>query len=400
VKPVICLVGAFDRSNFGDLLFPHVVRWGLEQHGVDADFRHYSLRTADLRNRGGVETQPLSSLRRAELPEGSAVVLVGGEILSARWLDAYHGLSSSRRALAAKIVARLIGVGPADALARRAIGDGRPLPWVLGSDDVGRNLPVIYNAVGGIGLDHMPPVLRAELRHRLDRARFLSVRDRETKESLDGWGLQVPVELAPDSGVLIGRLHPRTELLAARTAELDSAIDGLGERYLVFQVGRFPAWGIEAELAAQLAEIHRATGLGILLLPLGQAPGHDDVLPLRKLLRRLRGVPVGLMQRPAVSEILAAIAGSELFVGSSLHGNLSALAYEVPHVAFGRRVMKLDRVLQTWDPTCQDGAVEAERIAARAQEVLRLPDRQLTSARSDVEDSAWRCLQGMAEILR
>jgi len=63
-----------------------------------------------------------------------------------------------------------------------------------------------------------------------------------------------------------------------------------------------------------------------------------------------------LLHNPDPADILTAIAGVRLSAGSSLHGNLVALAYGVPHVGFGERVRKLDLVLRTWDPTSPDGA--------------------------------------------
>ena len=93
-------------------------------------------------------------------------------------------------------------------------------------------------------------------------------------------------------------------------------------------------------------------------------------MPLRRVAGRLDGVPVELLPHQDVDDILAAIAGARLFVGSSLHGNLIALAYGVPHVGFGARVRKLDFMLRTWDPTSPEGAVEPASIAERCLQAL------------------------------
>ena len=90
----------------------------------------------------------------------------------------------------------------------------------------------------------------------------------------------------------------------------------------------------------------------------------------RPFANRLDGVPVALLPQPDVDDILAAVAGARLFVGSSLHGNLVAMVYGVPHIGFGEQVRKLDLMLRTWDRTSPEGAVEPASIAERCLQAL------------------------------
>jgi hypothetical protein len=388
VKPVIAVVGAFDRFNFGDLLFPHMVRFGFEKLGVDAEYRHLSLRAADLRDRGGVVTAPFASLKTANLPQGSLVVVAGGEMLSARWLDAFAGLAGPRRTLAVKMLARTIGAAPVDRLCRRLLGGDRPLPWVLDAGDLGHDGPVSYNAVGGIGVGRLPKPLREEARIRLHSAAYIGVRDPETKADLERWDLPVEVNLTPDSAVLAPEAFPLAELLPTASETTRAVLSRLGPDYLVLQVGRYPAWGRVPVLADQIRKIHRETGFGILLLPLGQAAGHEDRAPLEKIGGLLEDLPVELLPQPDVNDILISIANARLFVGSSLHGNLMALVYGVPHVGFGERVPKLDLMMRTWDPAAPEGAAVPGEIAKQAL-------RAVNERHADFE-AAIRALQGAA----
>ena len=395
----VILIGAFDRFNFGDLLFPRIVEHELRRCGIDADYRCFSLRPADLRARGGVLTRPLSELRGQALAPGSAAVVAGGEVLSARWLDAWLGLAGPRRGLAAKITSRLVGAAPIDAACRRMLRGDRPLPWVIDGSDLGVEVPVLYNAVGGIGIDRLPAPLVTAARERLSRASYLSVRDPRTKAALDGWGLPFEVHLAPDCGVLVSQLWPDAKAAAFSPGDARRTIDRFGGRYLVFQVGRYPAWGLGSILAGQLREIHRDSGLSILLLPLGQASGHDDIFPLRAIAGRLRDLPVTLLASPDVADIVHLIANAALFVGSSLHGNLTALAFGVPHVGFGPRVAKLDQVLRAWDPICPDGAVQPDRIAAAARSAIGIEGDTLATAPADATAAARRMVENVAASL-
>jgi len=380
----VALIGAFDRFNYGDLLFPQIVEHELRRCGVDADYRCYSLRAADLRSRGGVVTRPLSELRGQRLPPGSAAIVAGGEVLSARWLDAWLGLAGPRQSLAAKIAARIVGANVVDGVCRRLLDGDRPLPWVVSGTDLGHDIPVLFNAVGGTGIGRLPAPLIEAARTRLERAALLSVRDPQTKAALEGWDLPVEVRLAPDCGVLVAELWPGETAADKASDDARRTVDGLGGRYLVFQVGRYPAWRLVPLLAEQLREIHQGTGLAILLLPLGQASGHEDLVPLRSIAGRLRDLPVTLLSSPDVGDIVFAIAKAALFVGSSLHGNLTALAFGVPHVGFGARVAKLDQVLRTWDAACPEGTVNPERIAAAAVAAIDVGECERHQARDDV----------------
>src|SRR5262249_60885946 len=81
----VAVIGAFDRFNYGDLLFPAVLGRLLGGAGTPpADF--YAAVRSDLRRVGGQRTRPLKELfRPGALPEGGAAILAGGEILDAGW---------------------------------------------------------------------------------------------------------------------------------------------------------------------------------------------------------------------------------------------------------------------------------------------------------------------------
>jgi hypothetical protein len=399
VRPVVAVVGAFDRFNFGDLLFPHVIRSEFDRLGVDAVHRYYSIRGADLRHRGGVDTRPLTVLGDEPLPRGSLVVVAGGELLTARWSDAYAGLAGPRRTLASKIAARLVGAEPVDLICRRLLGGDRPLPWVLDAKDLGQDAPVSYNGVGGIGIESLPPSLRAAARSRLSRAAFLGVRDPETRRGLVAWDLGLDIRLTPDCAVLAPGVFSREVLEGRASEETRAAVARFGKGYAVIQTGRYPAWGRVGVLADQIRLIHRETGLGVLLLPLGQAPGHEDLHPLRRVAELLEGLPVALLPQPDVDDIVVAISSARLFVGSSLHGSLIAMVYGVPHVGFGERVRKLDLMLRTWDPASAEGAVEATSIAARSLNVIGSDHSQLSEKLAELQATARASFEEQARLL-
>jgi hypothetical protein len=385
----IVLVGAFDRFNFGDLLFPAVTCWALHSLGVAAHFEHAALRAADLSARGGVVTGALDQLERDPLPPGSAAVLAGGEVLAARWLDARLALVAPARSLRLKLLTRLLGRELMDRRSHSALGGDRPLPWVLAPADLGHGVRVAYNAVGGVGLTALPEELQRAARHRLSAADYLSVRDPEAQQALDSWKLAREVHLAPDPAALVAEVFPRRRLEEERSATVAHTLARVGPSYAVVQAGRYPTLGRVRTLAGQLRRLHRASGLALVLLPLGQAAGHDDRVPLTRLAELLAEVPTVLVDEPTVTDILDLIAGARLFLGTSLHGNLTALAYDVPRVGFGDRVAKLDWFLQTWDPLQATGTIPCGQIARAAERALEAGGDELRTSRQTLSSASW-----------
>lgn len=395
----VVLVGAFDRFNFGDLLFPAVTRWALERLGVEARFEHAALRAADLRDRGGVLTRSLGELEQSPLPAGSAAVLAGGEVLAARWLDARMGLVAPGDSFRLKLMARLLGRETMDRRSRRALAGGHPLPWVLAPVDLGAGVRVAYNAVGGVGLGDLPDELQAAARHRLAAADYLSVRDPEARAVLDGWKLPRQVHLAPDPAALVAQAFPAAQLADRRSATAARALARCGQAYVAVQAGRYPTLGRVRAVARQLRRLHHASGLPVLLVPLGQAAGHDDHVPLARLSQLLGDLPTVLVERPAVTDILDLIASARLFLGTSLHGNLTALAYGVPRVGFGHRVAKLDCFLRTWDPLQEAGTTAEHQLAAAAKVALAAGPADLASASARLSSASWENFQRLAAAI-
>lgn len=377
------LVGAFDRFNYGDLLFPHLLRGAFEALGEEVETSCWSTRAADLGRHGGLACGSLVELARCAGP-GDAVVLAGGELLAARWTGTLRALTGPRRSLVLGVAGRALGTSVTDAVARRRLGGRTPQPWVLGPGDVG-GAAVAYDAVGAQGIADLPPALRDAARQRLAQAAFLAVRDRASQEALADWGLTA--RLSPDPAALVAELFPASRLAERCSPEVAGLLAGQTEGYTVFQAGRFPSRGLLPVLAEQLRRLVRATGLPLLLLPLGLAAGHEDPRPLAKLARDLEDLePAPLPLVVPVRRIwdqMAVIAGARLFAGTSLHGNLTAAAFAVPTVGLGRRVGKLDAFLRDWlgdrraeNPGCAPPeSLCTEMLAALEEPVAAREDR-------------------------
>jgi hypothetical protein len=120
------------------------------------------------------------------------------------------------------------------------------------------------------------------------------------------------------------------------------------------------------DIAAQLDEAVDATDFGIAFFRAGAAPWHDDIACYERIAARMRS-RTATFHSLDLWDICALIAGSQAYVGSSLHGRIIAMAYALPrvtlrHPAQGKRMTKQEAYAATWDVPEMPGAVDVPAI--------------------------------------
>lgn len=287
------VVGTFDVSNFGDLLFPLLATDALRERLGDVEVVPYSY-SAMAEERWHYATRSLGQLV-ADLPGLDLVVVGGGQLIR------FDRIAD--------------GFGPADA----GIHDPTGLwlmPSLLGA---ARGVPVAWNAPGvSAGIPAWgEPLVRAALRS----AARVAVRDRDSAERLGPLAASGHVPVVPDSGFGIDALVPSAPSDAYAAFLRDS---GLPERYVVVQPSR-QMLPIRQEIDRFLTRAReRDPELGILELPIslhmGDRPGRLDL--------RVPTTSVPDFGHPALAaEILSR---AQAAIGVSFHFGLVAAAAGVP----------------------------------------------------------------------
>ncbi|MEP4529164.1 MAG: hypothetical protein ABJ050_17755, partial [Paracoccaceae bacterium] len=220
----VSLVGAFDRFNYGDVLFARISEHLLRQALPKADIDFYALRRADLRAEGGVVCKPLSELysQRLSADTRHLVVLTGGELLAPSWGQMVEHLVSpkiSKHIMTLHHKTRYAFWTP---IWRRVFGCQNQQPWTLDPRDLpsgSEPAQVVYNAVGGVSTGRLGARVIAWQTAALKRASWLTVRDTPTAQAVAGRGLPMP-DVVPDSAVTMSdliskdtRLHERAAIL-------------------------------------------------------------------------------------------------------------------------------------------------------------------------------------------
>lgn len=355
--PPLLLFGAFDRHNFGDLLFPHLLAALLPGRAL----RFAGLAERDLRQWGGHKVEALARLAGEFAGQPVDLLHVGGELLTCSAWEAAVMLLPADQLQAT--VARLDGQ-PAQRLAwaRDMLGVPALAPYVVGHE-LFPQARLLFNALGGMDLDGRDAALRAEVLGKLRAASDLSVRDLRSQALLQAAG--IAARLLPDPAVLVQALFGARIGRHATLGEVARIRQAFPHGYLAVQFSAdFADDATLAAIAAQLDRAAQAHGLGVALFRAGAAPWHDDLECYRRTAARMRA-PTCIVASLNIWDICALIAGSRGFLGSSLHGRIVAMAYALPRLNLHHtRSGKAAAYAATWEAADLPGSVAVDEIAA------------------------------------
>jgi len=365
----LVLFGAFDRHNFGDLLFPHLMTALLPKQ----TFEYAGLVARDLRAFGGHRVKPLASWSEARPVH---LIHVGGELLTCSDWQAAVMLLNPVEAAAAIAHYDADPVAAAEWAARQ-LGTARSIPYVVGRDVLARSGRLIFNAVGGVEWAFLSAAQREAVKAALGQADWVSVRDHVTLDVLRAEGLDV--SLCPDPAVMVAECFGEVIRKHQQQGAVHAVREAFPQGYLACQFsGDFADDASLDALAQGLTDVVAETGLGLVLFRAGAAPWHDDPALLEKMQGRLPPAAVRPFPSLHLWDICALIAASRGVVGSSLHGRIVALAYGLPRVSLippqqGNRPDKRMAFAETWEPEFVPRSVAASQVGPAVMQALAVP---------------------------
>ncbi len=293
--------GTFDVENYGDLLFPLVLERRLSD--VCEGFVHVSPAGSDPLWQDCVPAIGFDEFLR-EGPEVDGVVIGGGQILRASPtpLGIYD-----RGGVSPFVAYPSLWLGAAYVAAR----DDLPLCWNAPS------VPAPFDTAAARFMRWTGSVT--------DHA---SVRDVESRRLLQKADVEAQIGVVPDTAVEVSRLWKEEEIFSAYEDAFAHRRRDVPERTLAFHVNARLAGEDVSVVAAHIDSICGKLAATPVLLAIG--PSHGDVETQRAVAGEMSSDPL-LVDRPrSLREVAACIARSELYVGSSLHGMITACS-------FGRR---------------------------------------------------------------
>ena len=336
-----------DRYNYGDLIFSHIIKWQLSD--VYDDFINVATIENDLTSVGGDKVHGISYLYH--LPENDTydLIVAGGESLFSNWAVCLSYLSGKYRflpifsRLLRKLCNEYIALRIENKLGAALFHARTQYPYTIGKNELPFINKLFYNAVGGNSLlvNKMINNKNIKLLRNID---YLSIRDINTYTVLQEKGIKC--FLVPDSAILMSNLYPREKLKYLISTTIQHFIEST-PNYVVFQINKFIGLNNLDEICTLLQKIHIEFGVDILLCPIGYAIGHEDPVALSQIAERINKPYIHMLQSVlSIWDIMYLISSSKLFIGSSLHGVITAMSFNVPYI--GINVEKTISYIDTW----------------------------------------------------
>jgi polysaccharide pyruvyl transferase WcaK-like protein len=372
--------GTFEVDNYGDLLFPLVLRQALRRRLGEVEVELFSPTPGSFRGDPSMNVRAIGEKQLDGVADRfDAYVIGGGDLVSFSRLSApEHGYNLPRTSSA------------------------HAACWALPALCRHPDVPILWNAPG------VPHPFRPEqavvLWDLCTEVDYRCVRDEPSRRHLREAGVEGEIEVVPDTALCLPELlspERARQLAAQRLAPLGLAPGG----YLAFQIAPWllKQLGVEVrEVARFLGRLARQRGESALLLPVGYC--HGD----RRALERIRAAApseLPLLAEPLPPlELAAVIASASAFVGSSFHGNVTAFAYGLPHLmvnsgalakleGFAEHVGRPESLACSWDELLGaasrlgQGPDQASRRAALRQRIEVHFDRLAEGVRSGREAS-------------
>lgn len=284
--------GTFDVDNYGDLLFPYVAEWRLPK----VEWVH--------------------------------VAPIGGK---AQFIDALNSLGFSEFQ-GETIGGVVIGGGNIVHLRRSSVAKYQSIAsfaypsLVAGAAQIASayGVPLMFNgpSVAGLRLGYFE---RRILQQVFSRAIYLGFRDRVSVETVSALGLN-GAKVIPDTAFDISRMWP---------VGVSAGNPNRGGYFVVHVNNRYGG-GVDATAKA-IDNMAKRMGVQAVFLPIG--PCHGDVEYMRVVAARMRSAP-RLVEQLSLRQFAMDIAHARLYVGSSMHGFITALSYGVPCLLIlGEKIM-------------------------------------------------------------
>ncbi len=390
----VCFLGATDRFNYGDLLFPLILKHKIEE----ADKRHlvsienYAIFATDLSDIGAIPTKSIKSLYQECSTTNTPlfVIVIGGEVIGAQWGNILSYLDPNFKKFY-DLTNFLFGKysfflnTPA---AQIILGGKGWFPFIISCNKFPKVSGVIYNAVGGFRntrtIKHFSTIIKA-----ISSSTYCSFRDIGTYETMKTIAPQA--KLSPDSAIIMSTIYSK-EFLKQKTLVEKLPFDD----YVFFQISKREADEFDIEyIINKLKDILFIHRKNIVLCPIGTALGHEDHIPLQELYKQLNlhTTNIYLASNPGLFDIMGLIAHSHLYIGSSLHGIITAMSYARPYVAI-RNNKKISYYLKSWSisPLCKITNKEnwdnqlTQALTVEESTLLAIRDKQVKLALKSIDE--------------
>ena len=300
----IVQLGTFDIENYGDLLFPLLLERRMQPLGEELLF-------ASPRGGPPIWSECVATVGVEKLDalggELRGVVLGGGNLVHASPWNAPHYDTGGLSGFIAY-----------------------PRLWLGGAHLAAtHDLPFCWNAPG-VPRSFDPAAARL-VQWAASVADYVSVRDRPSAQLLASAGVEGEVHVVPDPAVEVSRVWPSEAVAAAYADAFARRGRPVPERTIAVHLNRRYAPETSASLASLIDRLCKQADATAVLLAIGPCHGDDELQA--EIGASMTTKPLVVDRPRGLLELAALIGRSRAFLGSSLHGVITACSFGVPAIA-------------------------------------------------------------------
>lgn len=359
----LAIIAPNDRYNYGDLLFSYIVCHHLQE--FYAEVCHFATQDADLTKVGGMKTTSIKKLKEFCDAADVDVILAGGHSLACSWQFTLSCLSEKYawlnrvQYLFTKFMSSAKAERYANYFAKMYYHGSTLYPYSIGKNENVKVSHVLYNSVDGYLPDGFFYGANLKVFESVD---YFSVRGLQTYNTLIQQGIKAC--LYPDCAIQMSKVFPLEELQNRAIPQILDYV--VNNKYIVFQINR----GLCSTYRTGIIEnLHTliSRGYKICLCPIGYALGHDDASALKEIYDAINSDNLILFDDLSIWDIMYLIANSDAFIGSSLHGCITAMSF--CRLYMGLDVAKTIEYIKTWGlgvvycSSCEEFADDFFRMA-------------------------------------
>jgi polysaccharide pyruvyl transferase WcaK-like protein len=220
------------------------------------------------------------------------------------------------------------------------MGYESPGPFIVNNNNYKKISNIIYCSCGvPFDIDESES---ESVRDAFETARFIYLRDYKSKEKLIKSGVKCEINVAPDLIVKLSDFFDKEDAKRKGQSILKKQNVNTAKKILCFQSK--PNNKKDTELIFnELLTYKKKNDAEIILMPIGFCHG-DDVY-LKTLSDRSDGA-FHYIDVHSIFDMISVIGSSDFFVGTSMHGNITAFSFCIPHLFGDISVEKIDGFLE------------------------------------------------------
>ncbi|EKQ67109.1 hypothetical protein OsccyDRAFT_4933 [Leptolyngbyaceae cyanobacterium JSC-12] len=335
--------GTFDIDNYGDLLYPIIFEKMYRVRGGNDEIYKFSfLENISLLDSGystkAIQNKILSYESQLDTHQKIMMIVGGGDLLRVDWntIASHYSrvcLKNKKDQISfflQKFIRKLKRnkLEFKDYFRSKYMNYPASGPFILDPEKSPLIQSIIYCSCG-VPFSFSDSD-KSQIAHAFNNADFIYLRDEESRNKLLESGVKKEIHVSPDIIVTLSDFFDFSTEKKKGEKILERFGVDIKQKKICFQAGSESITETdERVLIEQLKRYREKTNSEIFLLPIRRC--HSDDKYLENFSRKTYGL-FKYINVNSIFEIISVLAASDIFLGTSLHGNITAFSFGIPHL--------------------------------------------------------------------